>query len=330
MNYLELLRTTLIVTTALALTPGCSSSDADSDAGGSSSGTDSGGEETGDGDGDAEYMSCDAATLAGRFTVKLQDEYTQVEGQVFDAPDPTPKVELETEGSCKLLKVESYDCDPGCDSESECTADGCVPEANPVSVGAVSISGLAAEVQMDPNVVNFYLNLGELPHPGFEPGALLTLSAEGSEVDEAFEIRAQGGEDLVILSETIEVAQDLPVILDWEPPTGDADTRVHLDLDIGHHGGSPARIECEVEDTGHFEIPASLVNPLFEFGIAGFPAINMTRRSVATATLGDRCVEFMVAPHGSKEAVSIEGLISCNTDDECPEGMTCLADLSCG
>lgn len=322
--------TNLVVFTSLFAfaSLGCASKDADL-----STDSESGGEteptETGEA-AEQTYLSCDHTQSAGRFTVQLQDTYTQVEGQVFDGVNLTPKAVLDSAQGCELVEAVYFSCDPGCDSDSVCTADGCQLKPDPMSVGPITISGLAAEVSMDPNVVNFYLNLGELPFPGFAAEADVRLSATGEGENEGFELRATGSEDLEILGDTITVAADEAVALSWTPPTGDADTRIHIDLDVGHHGGSPARIECELDDTGSFEIPASLVNPLLDFGIAGFPAITITRRSVDAVTIDDRCVELVVAPHAAKLDVAIEGLISCNSDDDCPDAMTCLADLSCG
>lgn len=319
----------VVFTSLLALASlGCAGEDADlstdSETGGETEAT-----ETGE-PAEQSYLSCERSQSAGRFTVQLQDTYTQVGGQVFDGVNLTPKTVLDSAQACELVEIASFSCDPGCDSDSVCTAEGCQAKPSPLSVGAISISGLAAEVSMEPNVVNFYLNLGELPFPAFEASADVRLSAAGEGDAEGFELRATGSEELEILGDTISVAADEPVVLSWTPPTGDADTRIHIDLDVGHHGGSPARIECELEDTGSFEIPASLVNPLLDFGIAGFPAITITRRSVDALMLDDRCVELVVAPHAAKLDVAIEGLISCNSDDDCPDAMTCLADLSCG
>lgn len=275
-------------------------------------------------------MPCDEATRAGGFTVQLEDGFTQVEGQVFDAPDPTPKTEVDAADGCRLLIAQNNFCDPPCGASGACTAElTCVDKPVAVAVGEVTIDGLAADVTMEPNVTNFYLNLDTLPHPGFEPGAEIELRADGGD-GEGFTLQGIGGASFEVLMEEVPLSRELPVALSWTPPADGAATRVHIDVDIGHHGGSPATIECDVDDTGAFEIPATLVTQLFDFGVAGFPEISMTRSTVDSATVGGRCVDLIVAPTTVELAVVIDGVQSCSGNDECPDGQTCQPDLSCG
>ncbi|MBV1859654.1 MAG: hypothetical protein KUG77_14670 [Nannocystaceae bacterium] len=276
------------------------------------------------------HAPCDRATYAGGFVVQLEDGFTQVEGQVLASPNPAPKVELDAVDSCRLLEAELYFCDPACASSEVCTAEAtCAVKPEAISVGDVTIDGLTADVAMEPNFINFYLNTDDLPHPAFEPGAPISLSAAGGDGN-AFELSGMGSDPFEVVGGDVNISMDQPVVLSWTPPSGDVVTTLHIEVDIGHHGGSPATIECDVEDTGSFEIPASLVNGLFEFGVAGFPEINITRRTVDSAMVGDRCVEFVVAPSSTALAVVIDGVTSCNTNEECPDGSSCQGDLTCG
>jgi len=238
--------------------------------------------------------------------------------------------ELAIEDGCRLLETENHFCDPPCGPTEVCAEEGsCTSRPVAVSVGAVTIEGLSAAVSMEPNVTNFYLDLDELPHPGFEAGDSVELMAQGG-AGEPFQLVGFGSETFEVLQEEIPLGMDMPVSLQWTPPSGTSATRVHIDLDIGHHGGSPATIECEVEDDGSFEIPASQVNQLVEFGVAGFPAIRLTRRTVDSTTVDGRCVEFIVAPRSVDLAVAIDGIVSCSTNADCPDDETCQADLVCG
>lgn len=298
--------------------------------------TDAAGDETMDsgadtGQGEFVNAPCDSAVRAGGFTIQLEDGYTQVEGQVFDAANPAPKVELDADGDCRLLVTENHFCDPACGATEVCTADlACVAKPVAVEVGNVSVSGLSAAVTMEPNVTNFYLNLDELPHPGFMAGTEVSLQAAGGAGADGFSLRGVGSEPFEVSGGDITVVRDEPVSLGWAAPADPDITTVHLDLDIGHHGGSPATIECDTADTGSFEIPATLVNQLIDYGVAGFPELRVTRQTIDSADVGGRCFELMVAPSSASLAVVIDGLDSCSTSADCPDGQTCQSDLTCG
>ncbi len=102
-------------------------------------------------------------------------------------------------------------------------------------------------------------------------------------------------------------------------------------VDIGHHGGIAARIDCHVGDTGSTRIPAALVNMLIGKGTAGFPSVSLTRRTIDSETLATGCVDLAVAS-SVERVVMVEGVTSCTNvgaGDECPTGQTCGADLKC-
>ncbi|MBL4686467.1 MAG: hypothetical protein JKY37_17865 [Nannocystaceae bacterium] len=315
---------------------GCGGDDgasADTAASSATSGTGADGDSDGDGSSggaQSSYVPCERSLRAGGFVVQLEEEYTQVEGQVFDVVNPNLKTELDSAEGCQLLTSENYFCDPACGSSSVCAVgEVCREKAVAVSVGEITVAGLSAEVTMAPNVTNFYLNLEPLPHPGFDAASQIDVTAEGEDGG-GFDLHAYGSDALEILNETITVARDLPVSIQWVAPADALNTRLHIELDIGHHGGSPATIVCEVEDNGTFEIPATLVNGLYDFGVAGFPEISITRQSIDSVMVGDRCVDLVVAPFAAKLAVEIDGVTSCNGNEDCPDGMTCQGDLSCG
>ncbi len=317
-----------VLLAAVALVAACGTDGEAVDGGAAGSATDAG---TGGGLGSIDG-ACDRALRVGGFLIQLEDQFTQVEGQVFDVTDPTPKIELDAADGCRLLETANYFCDPACGSSDACNADGvCVPKPEAVDVGLVTIDGLSAPVTMEAKGGNFYLNLGDLPHPAFDADSEIELRADGGS-GEPFTLSGQGSEALDILDPEIEVARDLPVSLSWEAATKPAMTRILVDLDVGHHGGSPATIECDVEDDGELDIPATLVTRLLDFGTAGFPVVSLTRRTVDSAMVGGVCAELMVAPTSVELAVLIDGLDSCSGMDpsECPDGTTCLEDLTCG
>jgi hypothetical protein len=83
-----------------------------------------------------------------------------------------------------------------------------------------------------------------------------------------------------------------PLLLQWIAST--TASRIELDLDINHHGGTRGKIECGVADTGSLEISAVLITGLLDLGVAGFPTIVMTRMSAASKAVGDGTLSLRV------------------------------------
>ena len=99
-------------------------------------------------------------------------------------------------------------------------------------------------------------------------------------------------------------------------------------LEIAHHGGARGKIICAAEDTGALTIPSALVTELMGLGVAGFPDVTLTRKSVGSAQIGPGRVEFVIFASQTRP-IAIEGLTSCMTDDDCPDGKRCGQDKAC-
>jgi hypothetical protein len=118
------------------------------------------------------------------------------------------------------------------------------------------------------------------------------------------------------------------VTLSWTAPRAGGG-KVHVKLDISHHGGSKGRIECDADDTGAIELPATLVSELLQLGAAGFPTVIVTRKGpVGSAVLAPGRVELTVSSE-AEHAVLVPGIVSCTDSSECPMGQTCQPDLTC-
>ena len=139
------------------------------------------------------------------------------------------------------------------------------------------------------------------------------------------------------------MARSQPLAVTWTPSAKSKSARIYLKLDIAHHGGIAARINCDLADSGSVTIPASLVTKLMDRGLAGFPSITLTRRTVDSTIVGPGCVDFVVASEEARE-VEVEGVISCNTSEDkptctpeevkdgckqCPTGMKCGDGFRC-
>jgi hypothetical protein len=279
-----------------------------------------------------EYEPCAVGTRAGRFSVELAARFTGIDGDVYDGVDPTfvPE-EVATDGDCTLYRAPSLFCDPSCGSSESCGPDGCAPTPRTQNVGGVTVTGLLmSPIEMTPRMVgNHYTNPGTLTHPGFEEGAEIALSAAGGD-HSAFMLRGAGVAALEVPATPVTIAADMPAAITWTAPGVDDDAvKIVINLDIARHGGTPARIECHVPDTGSFEIPAALVTQLVDLGFSGFPAVDLTRRSadsVDVAGLG--CVELEVLASARVDA-ALPGVTSCNADTDCEDGQTCQEDLTC-
>jgi hypothetical protein len=279
--------------------------------------------------GPVEYSPCARDARIGSFEVEIASDHSQVQGQVRAGvvPGDVPEV-LDESGSCALLSGRSLFCDPGCGPGETCSTDGtCIAYPENVSVGTVTIEGLADAVSLEPRApIQLYSNSGTLTHPAAAPGDPVRLSAAGGDYD-AFSLRGQGVEALVPSDEAMLVESGSPVFVSWDAPGESTSADVHLELNINNHGSTLAYIACDVPDTGSAEIPASLVTGLIDIGFSGFPTIVIRRQTIDSANTELGCVEFSVGS-GLSLDVTVDGVVSCNDDGDC-ESMDCQEDLTC-
>jgi len=255
-------------------------------------------------------------------------------GLVSDGAKPSPNswVEEQSAGGCKLYTPVSPLCEPSCGSLAACVSDNmCVPYPKSQSVGTITLKGVgAAPVEMTPvgSSNNYQPKAGTaLPYPPCAESDTLTLSVEGG-MFEGFELQTKCIAPLEFQG-PIKLEKATPLKLSWQAPGDPTLARIEMRLNISHHGGSRGEIRCDVEDSGTLELPATMVDRLVELGVAGFPTIVLTRVSSGGAvSSGPENVAFLVQQYVER-AVEIEGLVSCNDMQLCPEGQTCQADLTC-
>ncbi len=278
------------------------------------------------------YAPCEAGERVGQFSLELADGFTAIEGRVADGVVPANiRGVTTTDGQCKLLQGRTLFCDPACGAGQTCGEDGvCIAFPTSKSVGAVAVTGLPVALTMMPTAVNFYSNgATTIPHPGFAAKTAIGLSAAGGTLP-AFALRGEGVDALALDAGDIVVQRGSPVSLRWTASSTRAAVRLRFVLDLAHHGGISASIECDgVADTGAFDIPAALTTQLLDIGVAGFPTISASRRSVDSTDLAVGCVELNVLSKVDR-TVTIPGLESCSDDMDCTGGKTCQADLTCG
>jgi hypothetical protein len=200
---------------------------------------------------------------------------------------------------------------------------------NAVDVGTIDVSGLGSDgtgsVSMTPGPTAYYQATPAPPHPVFTPGATLTLNASGA-TTEPFTLQAKGVDDLLFSATEVPAEADMPVSLSWTPPSS-PQGKIYVELDIGHHGGSPAKIFCVTDDDGAFDVPQTLVAELFAYGVWGYPIIKIRRESIASTTVSTGCVEFVTRAAPVELTVAIAGAVSCSDAAECADGQTCVGLL---
>ena len=82
------------------------------------------------------------------------------------------------------------------------------------------------------------------------------------------------------------------------------------------------------EQTGALELSGGMLDDLKALGVSGWPIIVFSRTSLGTT---DPAVEVdLIIESSVTRDVQIPGVISCNTDADCPDGQTCQFDFQCG
>ncbi|WP_437305474.1 hypothetical protein [Sorangium sp. So ce388] len=286
----------------------------------------------------------DPMRLIGAFQVRSLPDTTAAEasgstsviGKLYDGPTPSQVVweVAAEEGSCKVLTPRVPFCNQPCGGSAVCVEDDtCQAYPSAHSAGPVTVTGLNLESEeaslvMTPTANNYQPPAGvKLRYPPADEGQPVRFEASGDYFG-AFTLEAKGVSPLDLLNDAIELQPDQAVQLEWTPPGQAGISTVYVKLDISHHGGTKGMIECAADDTGSLELPASLVTQLLDLGVAGFPTIIVTRRSVGSTTIAPGRVDLVVSSQ-IEQAVVIAGLTSCSDTSECPEGQTCQADLTC-
>ncbi|HKO91391.1 MAG TPA: hypothetical protein VJU61_09575 [Polyangiaceae bacterium] len=280
------------------------------------------------------YEPCAADQRVGEFTIALAERYTSVDGQVYDGvvPKDVPTL-LAEEGGCRLLSSPAPQCNPACLPSSEVcgTDNACLPRPVARDLGTVTVRGLLVPVQMQANgVTKGYSNPAtpRLPHPGFAPGADLRIFSSGGDYA-PIQLRGWGVSLLQGVNNPVAVRAGEPVLVTWQAPEAAGPARVHLNLNINHHGSNSEWIECDAADEGSAMIPAGLVDALLARGQSGFPTLTATRRTASSVLIEPGCVELLVSSEITSD-VSLDDFTSCSDASDCAPGQSCRpSELYC-
>ncbi len=277
---------------------------------------------------------CRAAVKVGQFTVEKNQYGTYPSGHVQDGVTPTAVwTERQREGDCAVLEKPNPFCDPECLPPQICgLAGSCIAAPTNRSVGTVTITGLSSSVSMNPDTTtNEYNTTQTISAPGFTEGAPIALHASGA-VYGPFDLSAQGVAPLTLTNGAVTVRADTPITLTWTPPA-QANGRIHITLNLSAHGNDTAALECDVADTGSYQIPGTLVTRLLSLEVAGYPALTVSRRTADSISIAPGCVDLLVQAVVLSYDVSIYGMTYCANPGEttdCPTGQTCQKNQICG
>lgn len=266
-------------------------------------------------------------TLFGNALVELfppPDGYATFTAQFFDAPPPAVhNVETKQESSgCKLLTPVL--CEPACAVGSYCTpTKECKPKPSPVGVGMLKVEGLSGMTLMlepTPPLMN-YSGPTLQPFPPCNEGSSVSVQSD------KFTTSIKCIAPLMLTSALpIPVKSGQATKITWTPPGTAGISRIFIALEIAHHGGYRGQVDCDVADTGSFDIPAPLVTALRDLGLAGYPSVAVTRYSTNSPASDPEAKLTMP----SRVEVPVDtGVISCGSGESppCAAGTTCSQEL---
>lgn len=273
---------------------------------------------------------CERAERLGAFAVRLDTDRTTVGGGVSNGvlPSSVPAVAAEG-GGCELLVPRNLLC-TSCGSTQACAGDDvCVAKPARVSAGTLRVEGLLTDLEVAPNGITTEYSKTVLdPFPAYVPGDTLKLHADGDVVS-AFEAELIGVPPLTSSLTSVAVKQGEPAVLSWDAEASNPEeTAIFVSFSVNVHGAVTGWIECTAPDNGEFEIPAELVSQLIDLGSSGFPRVDLERRSSATVDLESGCVDLFVASEITLD-IDLEGLSSCNEDQDCESDQTCNDQKVC-
>lgn len=301
-------------------------------------------ENTDDGTPDIDSVNLDK--VIGGFVIKLnapveatettaaRDGYTSVFGKIYDGPTPQAVIwEPGTvSGDCTLYKPRVPFCETACGGSAVCVEDDvCMNYPKAVSAGNVTVTGIKTsdnktEFTLKP-VANNYQSADTHPYPAFAEGDEITFDAAG-DIVKKFTLASKGITPLDLLNETLPLENGKSLVLSWTKPSGESASSIHIKLDISHHGGSKGKIECDTADDGELELGSEILDELTGLGVAGFPTLIITRASTGSYSSEYGIITLTISSEVEQE-VLIDGLVSCNEDEDCPDGETCQDDLTC-
>jgi hypothetical protein len=243
---------------------------------------------------------------------------------------PQPMVLWDTvmvSGECVLLKARSRSCE-GCGLGFVCVDNNdCRREPDTLTAGTITVSGYSTRGgttttgQISAINGNYQPLANDRPdNPPCVEGGTITVTASGNDMYEGFSLSAKTISKIVTSLDPIMMNPGEDIHLKWDAAKNFADSRMEVSVDVSYHATTKARIVCDCLDDGELTIPARMLDSLKTFGMAGFPKLELFRKSIGSspATGVQLSLQAYVLLW-----LNIPGLISCSGDKECPDGTTC-------
>ncbi len=262
--------------------------------------------------------------------------YSALLGKIYNGVQPEPIIwdPAGTASGCTLVTPRVPFCATPCGGAAVCVADNtCKPYAAAQTLGSVTATGLAtqsgaASFTMDPIANAYQPPAGvQLAYPAFVEGEKFELVTSGSAFAESFTVGTRGVAALNLTNATLALQPSAPLALTWTAPSA-AGSKIHVKLDISHHGGSKGKLECDLPDSGSAALDGGLITQLLDLGAAGYPTIIVTRSMTGSAAVATGRID-LIAASTIEKPVSVPGITSCTDTAECPNGQTCQPDLTC-
>lgn len=326
----------------------CSSSDdpGNSAGAGGSGGSASGsagtaGANAGTGNGSAIPGSSDA--IVGTFQVQglVSDAddttgMTKIVGAVGDGPIPSSLAwsVAKKDGDCVVETPSAPFCEEGCGADVCVAENQCQAYPTNHSVGEVVLTGVklaegGSSVTLKEIAKAYQPPAGtQFTYPAFGAGDEIKIQAAGGDYA-AFELATPGVDPVHITSTDFALEMGKAFALTWDAAEDPKASQIYVKLDISHHGGIRGMIECTTDDDGELTISAELMSELIGLGVAGFPSVVVMRQSLDYAQIAPGRVRLEVSSRVERY-VTIAGVESCTTDEDCSDGKTCrTTDSTC-
>jgi hypothetical protein len=246
-----------------------------------------------------------------------REGYSTAIGRFFAAPSPeTFPLKVDTkQGECELKVPVNPFCEEPC-TPGVCTANGvCTPYPDPVGVGALSLSGLGNALSLMPTTSLLVYQSPSLAYPPCEAGAKVSAQSDRFSLEAACiaPLELTGDDPLPVRTGEV-------VHVTWKAAGSGASSRIRIGLDVSHHGGKKGQIDCEVPDTGSYDIPEPLVTKLISLGLAGYPTINVNRVSLGVDA---KNADVSLLLSSSITRAVDTGVKSCLDKSECEDDQMC-------
>jgi len=258
---------------------------------------------------------------------------TSIIGRINDGVTPVTTIweKPEVDGDCTLTTPRVPFCSTPCGGSAACVEDDtCLAYPTAHGVGVVTVTGVKAadgssSLELKPLNNNYQAGV-PLAYPPFAESDAVTFAAAGDYFP-AFNLSSKGIAPLALTSTELALKSGQALALTWTKGA-ESSAKIHVKLDISHHGGSKGQIHCDTADSGALTVSAALISKLLNLGVAGFPTVIVTRHVVGSSVISPGRVELEISST-VEQAVAIDGLKSCTDKADCPDGQDCQPDLTC-